>query len=198
MIYFSRCVSGVVVFAMLAGSRGLSQAQETGVDVPTTRRALGPGGAPWPGGRVGGGRERVREPRVAAASVVSGASGSGSGAGGGGGARGSVSGAGPGRSPNLANPCSSCRTRPWPRGGSGGGACARPGDDGGDGGRGGEGGRTAAEAGRGCVRPGGWARTAEGARSSSLLQRPVPRTFRCGSRPSHPLPGPPSCRDADL
>lgn len=126
---------------MIAGNHGLSQAQETGVDVPITQRALGPGGAPWAGGRVGGGRERVREPRVTAASVASGASGSGSGAGGGGGARGSVSGAGPGRSPNLTNPCSSCRTRPWPRGGSGGGACARLGDEGGGGGRVGGGGQ---------------------------------------------------------
>ncbi|CAK7301391.1 hypothetical protein VULLAG_LOCUS8969 [Vulpes lagopus] len=87
-------------------------------------------------GRVGGGRERVREPGGAAASVATGASGPGSGAGCGGGARGSVSGAGPGRSPNLANSCSSRRPRPWPRGGPGGGAYARLGDDGGDGERG--------------------------------------------------------------
>lgn len=47
---------------MLAGNRVLSQLQETGADVPITQRALGPGGAPWDRGRVGGGRERVREP----------------------------------------------------------------------------------------------------------------------------------------
>lgn len=41
------------------------------------------------------------------------------------GKRRSVSGAGPGRSPNLANLCGYCHTRPWPWGGPGGGACAR-------------------------------------------------------------------------
>lgn len=105
-----------------AGSCGLNQPQEAGVDEPMKRRALGPCGTPWARGRVGRGREYRREPGAAEASVASGASGPGNGAGGGGGAWGSVSDASPGRSRNLANPCGSCRTRPWPRGGSGGGA----------------------------------------------------------------------------
>lgn len=99
---------------MLAGSRGSSQPQAAGAGVPVMRQALGPGGAQRAGGRVGGGRERVREAGAAAASVASGASGPGSGAGGGGGARGSVSGARSGRSPNLATLFWCSHTRPWP------------------------------------------------------------------------------------
>lgn len=130
---------------MFAGNRLLSQPQETGADVPITQRALGPGGTPWDGGRVGGGRERVREPRGAAASVASGASGPGSGAGGGGGAQGSVSGAGPGGSRNLANPCSSCGLGLGPEAALGAGPTLTKGTTvvtgGGGGEEGGEGGR---------------------------------------------------------
>lgn len=145
LISFSRCISGVVVFVRHARSHYLSQPQEAGVDKATKRRALGPGGVRGAGVRSGeaGSAAVSREQRR---SVASGASAPGSGAGGGGGAPSPVSGAGRGRSPNLANLCGSCGTRPWPRGDSGGGACARLGEDGGDGEWGKEGGRTAAEA----------------------------------------------------
>ena len=51
---------------MLAGNLGLSQPQETGVDVPITQRALGPGRAPWDGegsGEVGSGSVSLVERR---------------------------------------------------------------------------------------------------------------------------------------
>lgn len=73
-LVLSRCLLGVVVFAMLAGNRGLNPLQEEGVKEPEERRVLGPGGERRPGGKVSGGRERARDSGAVAASPESGAS----------------------------------------------------------------------------------------------------------------------------
>jgi hypothetical protein len=55
---FSRYLPGVVEFAVLTGNCGLSQPQEAGVDEPSVRQALGPGGHGAP--EEGSGRSGAR------------------------------------------------------------------------------------------------------------------------------------------
>lgn len=103
----------------------------------------------------------------------------------------------PGPVPEPGQPLRVLCTRPWPRGGSGGGACVRLGDAGVTvkGER--EGGRLLRRAEVAC---GGEAGPEAVERSGLLTQRPVGPPIRCLSRPSgsRALLGPPGSRGADL